>query len=205
LYPNLLLALTYAFAAAVQPGPFQAFIVSQALGKGWRGAWPAALAPLISDVPVIVIVLLALSRVSETMISGLRLGGGVLLLFLAWGSYRSWRDDREEATADAKPEGTTLLKAVFVNLLGPGPWLGWSLIMGPLLLDSWRRSRVEGVLLVLVFYVTMVASLIGIILLFSGARSLGPRVRRMSIGFSALALAGFGVAQVWIGVRALGG
>ena len=31
----LIFGITYAFAAAVQPGPFQTYIISQTLNRGW--------------------------------------------------------------------------------------------------------------------------------------------------------------------------
>ena len=58
----LLQGLGYGFAAAVQPGPFQTYVMSQALERGWRRALPAALAPLISDGPIIALTLLVLTR-----------------------------------------------------------------------------------------------------------------------------------------------
>ena len=50
--------LGYGFAAAVQPGPFQTYVLSQALNRGWRRALPMALAPLLSDAPIITLMLL---------------------------------------------------------------------------------------------------------------------------------------------------
>jgi threonine/homoserine/homoserine lactone efflux protein len=43
--------ITYAFAAAVQPGPFQAYLISLTLVTGWRRTLPAVFAPLLSDIP----------------------------------------------------------------------------------------------------------------------------------------------------------
>lgn len=197
--PGVVFALGYAFAAAVQPGPFQAYVVSQALSRGWRRALPVAFAPLLSDIPVIAVVLLVLSRVSERMIQGLQIGGGLLLLYLALGAYRSWRRGPDDAPAPTGSDGMTLLKAVSVNFLGPGPWLGWSLVMGPLLVEAWRRDPAEGAAIVAAFYATMVLTLMAIIALFAGARRLGPRVRRASVGVSALALALFGLYSLWQG------
>jgi threonine/homoserine/homoserine lactone efflux protein len=47
----LTIGVTYAFAAAVQPGPFQAYLISLTLVNGWRRTLPAVLAPLLSDFP----------------------------------------------------------------------------------------------------------------------------------------------------------
>jgi len=48
--------VVYGFAAAVQPGPFLAFLISLALSCGWRRALPGVLAPLLSDGLIIVLV-----------------------------------------------------------------------------------------------------------------------------------------------------
>ena len=53
------------------------------------------------------------------------------------------------------------------------------------------------------FYATMVASTAVILIPFAGARTLGPRVGRAMLGLSALALAAFGVFQVWAGSASL--
>ncbi|MDP2884326.1 MAG: hypothetical protein Q8P51_04810 [Ignavibacteria bacterium] len=58
----LIQGATLGLAAAVQPGPYQTYFMSQALNYGWRRALPAALAPLISDGPIILLTLLVLSQ-----------------------------------------------------------------------------------------------------------------------------------------------
>ena len=42
------LGATLAFAAAVQPGPFQTFLIAETLARGWRRTLPACLGPLYS-------------------------------------------------------------------------------------------------------------------------------------------------------------
>jgi threonine/homoserine/homoserine lactone efflux protein len=95
----------------------------------------------------------------------------------------------------------TVLKAALVNILNPAPYLGWSLVMGPLLLAGWRETPANGIALLVGFYGTMVISLAGIIVLFAAARNLGPQVSRALLGVSALALACFGVYELWLGTR----
>ena len=89
-----ILGATFAFAAAVQPGPFQAFLISRTMTRGWAGAWPAAFAPLLSDGPIIVLVLLVLSALPPLLSPILRIAGGLFLLYLAFGAWRSWRSAR---------------------------------------------------------------------------------------------------------------
>jgi threonine/homoserine/homoserine lactone efflux protein len=198
----VILGMTYAFAAAVQPGPLQAYLISQALSHGWRRTLPAALSPLISDGPIIALVLLALSRLPPWLIPTVRLAGGVLLLYLAFAAARTWKAQGSGQAAQKRAEPRSLLGATTVNLMNPGPYLGWSLIMGPLLLKGWREDPVHGIALLASFYSVMVLSLAGLIVLFAAARGLGPRVSRALVGVSALALAGLGCWQFWAVVAA---
>jgi threonine/homoserine/homoserine lactone efflux protein len=193
----LIIGMTYAFAAAVQPGPLQAYIISQTLSHGWRRALPAACSPLLSDGPIIVLVLLVLSHLPAWLIPAVRLAGGVLLLLFAFLAARSWwRFDAARAVpVGARPR--SLLGATAVNLMSPGPYLGWSLVMGPLLLKGWREAPANGLALLAGFYGVMVLSMAVIIVLTGAARGLGPRANRAMIGASALALAGLGTWQLW--------
>ncbi len=193
----LILGITYAFAAAVQPGPLQAYVASQTLTHGWRRTLPAAFSPLLSDGPIIVLVLVVLTRLPAWLIPGLRLAGGVLLLGLAAAAARTWWRWKTAPPAQETRPPRSLLGATVVNLLNPGPYLGWSLILGPLLLKGWRETPAHGVALLAGFYGTMVTSMLGFIVLVGTARGLGPRANRNLIGASALALAALGVWQLW--------
>jgi threonine/homoserine/homoserine lactone efflux protein len=193
----LILGMTYAFAAAVQPGPLQTYLISQTLSHGWRRTLPAAFSPLFSDGPVIVLVLLVLSRVPVWMAQGLRLAGGVFVLYLAWGAVNAWRAYDAQQMA---PAPSSLLRAALVNVLNPNPYISWSLVLGPLLLKAWREAPAHGVALLAGFYGTMVLALAGTIVLFAAARNLGPRVTRVLIGLSSVALAGFGCYLLWSGI-----
>ena len=193
----LIIGMTYAFAAAVQPGPLQAYIISQTLSHGWRRALPAACSPLLSDGPIIVLVLLVLSRLPAWLIPTVRLAGGALLLVFAFLAARAWWRFDAGRAAPTQSEPRSLLGATAVNLMSPGPYLGWSLVMGPLLLKGWREAPANGIALLAGFYGVMVLSMAGIILLAGAARGLGPRANRAMIGLSALALAGLGVWQLW--------
>ena len=199
----LIFGITYAFAAAVQPGPFQAFIISQTLSKGWRSTLPASLAPMLSDAPIITLVLLVLSNVPDIMVNILQLAGGLFLLYLAYGAYKSWLSFDENKILQKQSGQQTLFKAAIVNLLNPNPYIGWSLIMGPLLIEGWRETPANGIALILGFYISLTLFTSGIIILFAAARKLGPKVSKISIGISALALGCFGIYQIFMGINIL--
>ena len=192
----LLIGSGFAFAAAVQPGPLQAFLLSSVAQKGWQRTLPAAFCPLLSDGPIVLLVLFALNRIPEGMSRVLQAAGGIFLLYLAWASYRQWR--AQAATASESDDSTprTLLQAAMVNLLNPNPYLAWSLVIGPVVLAAWRQSPANAAALVVAFYATMVVVLACMILLFGTTRFLGPGGRRALILVSAVTLAALGVYQL---------
>ena len=200
----VLQGLGFGFVAAMQPGPFQAFVLSQSLQRGWRHTLPAALAPLISDGPIIALVLLVLTQVPAWFQRALSIAGGLFMIYLAWGIYVSWRSSGREAAGlvDASAAGRGLLKAAFTNVLSPGPYLFWSLVTGPILLAGWRQAPANGVGFLAGFYGAMVVSSASLIVLFGAARQLGPRVSRALLGLSGLTMFGFGFYQLWRGFLA---
>lgn len=200
MFVYLIFGITYAFAAAIQPGPFQTFIISKTLENGWKKTLPAAFAPVISDGPIILLVLFILSKIPPELIRFLQIGGGLLLLYLAYSSFRFFINFENLKKPGENKTDNTLLKAVLVNLLNPAPYIGWSLIMGPMFIKGYQETAIKGIVLIASFYITIVICQMGIILLFGLARNLGPKVTRITLGIAAVGLAAFGVYLLWQGM-----
>ena len=195
----ILQGIGYGFAAAVQPGSFQTYLISQSLTKGWKRTLPAALAPLISDGPIIGLCLLILSQVPAWLQQFLYLAGGLFVLYLAYGAYKSWKNFEPNIPSGEAGTQQSVLKAVLINLLNPNPYIFWSLVTGPILLAGWRATPAQGIGFLAGFYITMILSLCTIIIVFGSARQLGPKVSQSLLGISAIALFGFGLYQLWLG------
>jgi threonine/homoserine/homoserine lactone efflux protein len=199
----LVMGITYGFASAVQPGPLQTFLISRTLIHGWRQTFPATLAPLVSDIPIVFLTMLILNKVPVWMGNILHLAGGLFLLYLAWGAYRSFRTYSFDENRILQSSGQNFFKAVTVNLLNPNPYLAWSLVMGPLLLKAWQETPVNGLALMAAFYGAMISANIVIIFAFAAIGKLGPKLNKILIGISVVALAGFGLYQLWLGLSAI--
>ena len=193
----VLQGIGYGFVAAVEPGPFQTYLISQTLTRGWRRALPIALAPLISDGPVVLLVLFVLSRVPESLQRFLYIASGLFILYLARNAFLTWRDFDTLATSTPQLGRQNLLKAAMMNALSPGPYVFWSLVTGPILLAGWREAPAHGIGFLAGFYGALVASLAGLILVFGTARQFGPKVTRALLGVAAVVLVGFGLYQLW--------
>lgn len=193
----LVLGGGFAFAAAIQPGPLQAFLIARVAADGWRRTLPAALAPVVSDGPIAAVVLLLLHTVARGLESVLQATGGVVYLGFAVATWLEWRRAGAGASRQPRSSPRTLLEAVAVNLVNPGPYLGWSLILGPLALEAWSESPGRVGALIGGFYVVMVATLAAFILLVGTTTFLGARARRALLLVSAAALAAIALYSLW--------
>ena len=201
----LLLGGGFGFAAAVQPGPLQAFLLTRAASDGWRRTLPAALAPVLSDGPIAALVLLVIGRLPATGQQALRVSGGLLLLYLAWAAYREARTPSGTAASAHVSPPRTLLQATTVNLLNPNPYIGWALVMGPAAVSAWHQSATHAVALVAAFYGVMVVGLAALIALASTARLLPPKGQRTLALASTAVLAALGVHQLVVGFLRVAG
>jgi threonine/homoserine/homoserine lactone efflux protein len=197
----------FGIAAALQPGPLQAFLFSRVTRAGWVRTLPAAFAPIFSDGPIAAFVLLVLVRVPQTVQAALQLAGGVLLLYLGIGAYRDWRRRAGESSEfdSAVSAPRTIAQAVAINIFNPNPYLGWSLVLGPEAMNAWRQAPRLAVIFVAAFYITMVATIALTIVAFGATRAFGPRAQRTFVLVSAVLLASIGVLQLVDGIRRLRG
>jgi len=196
----LLQGLTLGFAAGAQPGPFQAFLINQSLTRGSRKTLLMGFAPLISDGPIVVAALLLLSQVPGWFQRALQIVGGLFVLYLSYSAYQTWRNFQEDVPPTLPSGNNDLLRAATMNLLSPGPYIFWSTVIGPLVIQAWEISFWSAVALVGVFYTAMIGLNMVLILLFGQAARFGNQVRKAMLGISVLALAGFGLYQLWQGI-----
>jgi threonine/homoserine/homoserine lactone efflux protein len=193
----------FGFAAAVQPGPLQAYIVLQTVKNGWRRTIVFAIVPILSDLPIIVLVVFVLAAIPAIWVVGLRLVGGVFMIYLAANAVCSAGSMADVADEGGQSRRRGLLQAVMINLLNPNPYLYWGLVTGPILLTGWRESPWNGIGLIAGFYATLIFFNAMIILLVSSARRLNSQLRRILVVCSAAGLGFFGAYQIVKGAAAL--
>jgi threonine/homoserine/homoserine lactone efflux protein len=188
------------FPAAATPGPLQAFYLAQTMRSGWKRTLPAALAPLLSDGPIILLVLVVLTRTPDSFLRGLRIAGGLFILYLAFNAVKQFR--QQEAAQAILPDAShkSLFKAVVTNLLNPNPYIFWGVVSGPILIEAWRQSPAYGMGFLLGFYGTMITGLALLIMIFAAAGRFSLRAARLLSALSALVLFAFGLYQLWTGL-----
>lgn len=199
----ILRGLILGLPAAAQPGPFQAYLLSQTMKNGWRRTLPAAFAPLLSDGPIIILVVLLLTQLPPWFLRLVQIVGGAFLLYLAWRAWHTFRHEDFKGPVEARADvQQNLVEAGIMNALNPNPYIFWGLVAGPVLVQAWRQTPILGVSFLIGFYSALIGGFALQIVLFGTARRLGPSVSRALTGISALALLFFGIFQLWRGVVA---
>jgi threonine/homoserine/homoserine lactone efflux protein len=188
--------IVWGLYAAALPGPFQVFLLAQTLRVGWKRTLPAAFAPLLSDGPIIALLLIVLSQAPVWFLNALRLAGGIFILYLAYGAYRTFRSPLEEVVLEPGAGRQSLLKAALINLLNPNVYIFWGTIGAPIVLEGWSQSAWRGWSFFLGMYGTIVPATAAMIVLFGTTGRLKPAWRRNISGVLAALLLALGMFQL---------
>ena len=195
--------VAFALSATIMPGPFLAFLLSRSLQHGWKRTLPAALAPVLTDGPIIFLVLIVLTRLPKRFPDFLQIAGGLFILYLAKGVFSSMKTAESIQAPSGSEARKSLFQAVTMNLLNPNPYIFWSMVGGPIILSGWRESPGLGLSFMVGFFGTFVCGLSALIIVFATAGKINPKANRILRGISALALLGFGIYLVVSGIQKL--
>ena len=156
-------------AAGFSPGPLTFLVVSETLRHGLRAGVKVALAPVLTDLPIIVAAVLLLDRLlTYPAVYGIiALAGGLLLLQLGIGSLRIRAVDLQEPD----PQERSLWKGVATNLLNPNPYLFWISVGTPIILDAFQHSWTHSAAFAVVFFFFIVGSKMLLAKMVDGSRA----------------------------------
>lgn len=195
-----------ALPSIVAPSPLKIFLISRSLAYGWRATLPATLAPLVIDGPILMASLLVLNQIPPWYLNLLRLLGGVVIFIIAWRISRLLRATGPTLTASKQAGRQSFRQALGISIFNPNPYLLWSLIGGPIVLEAWRQvSPMAGVSFVVGFYVIFVLGLAGLVLLFGTAGRISAEANKVLNGVALLALVALGIYQIAVGLGGMVG
>jgi len=185
--------LALGVSASAAPGPFQAYLVNQTLLSGWRKSITISFAPLIADIPIVLISVLLLDQVPASLMDWISAAGGCFILYIAWKSWGQLRRFSQRPLDDPEPTTNNRLRnGILMNLLSPGPYAFWALVNGPLLISALNKSWFHGLAFIMGFYGALIACFMAIAIIFSYARKLGQRYVQGLLLISIIILVLFG-------------
>jgi threonine/homoserine/homoserine lactone efflux protein len=195
----ILPAISLGFSATSMPGPMQAYLLNVTLNYGWRRGLLIIFSPLIIDGPIILLTVFVLGSIPDWAIQAIRVVGGLLLLWIAWGAWQQLRAGVSFAAGEDKLKGNVstpkiLGTALAMNAVSPGPYLFWSTVNGPLLLQALDISIWAALAMLIGFYGTFLGGLALLVIVFSKLGTISPNVTAYLLVLTMALL-------IWFGTR----
>ncbi|WP_456483471.1 LysE family translocator [Methanopyrus kandleri] len=169
---TLTVGIALGVSGGLAPGPLQALIVAETLGNGLRAGLAVAVVPVITDGPLVTAAGLAAARLPGWVLRYLGLAGSAVLAYMGLSLIRE-KDSVESARSEGA--GSSLRRAILVNLLNPHPYVFW-LTVGSSMMGS-ARSLPEMVAFPVGFFLGIVSTQAGIAVVVHRALSLTPAER----------------------------
>lgn len=160
--------ITLGLAAGMAPGPLMTLVIAQTLRHGIREGLLAAIAPLVTDVPIVLLLFFVLRELPGLLLGGLGMVGALYALFLAYETART--DTLEEVAAETAP--SSLRRGALANFLNPHPYLFWGTMGVPYVLGVQEKSVVAPWGFIASFYLLLVGSKVAVAVVAGRYRSL---------------------------------
>ena len=156
-------------SAGIAPGPLFALVIAETLRHGVRSGLRVALAPLLTDLPIVIVTVFVLSRLSnfDGVLGAISLVGGLVVLWMAYESLVTKPID-----PDAPPqEPKSLRKGIIVNALSPHPYLFWFTVGAPTTLKAAEQSTLSPWAFIGGFYVCLIGAKVGLAVITARSKS----------------------------------
>jgi len=170
-------AAAFGLSGGLSPGPLLALVLTETLSYGRRAGLAVAVAPLLTDGPIIAAAVFLFRRIEDSgpALGIVSLAGGCLLGTWGVAGLRARAPVIGEAPTNARVWGS-LAKGMAANFLNPSPYLFWLTVGAPLLVRAAEPGWGMAALFLGVFYLGLVGSKAVLAVLVARSRSvLGSR------------------------------
>jgi threonine/homoserine/homoserine lactone efflux protein len=147
------------------PGPLLMLVISETLQHDMKAGFKIALAPMITDLPIIILTLFIFSKLSNFhhLLGVISLIGGVFILIMGYQSLCI--KGVEINLKERKPK--SLIKGVLANVTNPNPYLFWLSVGAPTMTKAINQNIYTALVFIISFYFFLVGSKI-LVALFIG-------------------------------------
>jgi threonine/homoserine/homoserine lactone efflux protein len=161
--PFLMSGILFGLAAGISPGPLLTLVISETLRHNRKAGIRVALAPIVTDLPIVLLSVFILTRLSNYNwpLGILSMLGGLFIGYLAYESItiKGVELNLEDARAQS------LRKGIIANFLSPHPYLFWISVGAPTTLRAYSVNLPSAILFVLGFYICLIGSKITVALI----------------------------------------
>lgn len=201
---TVLIALVLGLFAGMAPGPYTTMVAATGLERGFRAAFPLALAPLLTDILPLLATVYLLTSLTPQAVAVLGFVGGAVVAAIGVRLLMRYRGSVQLEAAGAPPT-IRFWHVVTGTLFSPAPWLFWLGVASPILIRRWDQDWRLGVVFLVVLFGTNMGSASALAYAAShGRRVLAPYWRQRILRFMGIGLVlagGFLVLQAATGER----
>lgn len=146
----------FGLTAGLSPGPLLALVISETVKHNRAAGIKVALAPLVTDIPIILLALLIFFRLNEyDLIMGIiSIAGAIFLVYLG---YECFRAKVIGININQQHQGA-LIKGIVANALNPHPYLFWITVGIPIALKAYRTGSGAVISYFISFYALLIGS-----------------------------------------------
>ncbi len=199
----LTIGVVLGLSAGLAPGPLLTLVISETILHDIRAGIRVALAPLVTDPPIILLTVFILSKLSNFhgILGVISLVGGFVVLGMGIKGLKS--KGLEFNIQKTRPR--SLLKGILVNFLSPHPYLFWLSVGAPTMTRANELHIFAAAAFVISFYVLLSGSKIVLAVLVGKSKTiLKGRVYIYTMKFLGLALCALAVFLFKDGLDLLG-
>jgi threonine/homoserine/homoserine lactone efflux protein len=199
----LIIGAVLGLSAGFAPGPLLTLVISETLQHDIKSGVKVALAPIITDLPIIILTLFILAKLSNfhNILGIISLTGGFFILFMGYESIRT--KGVELNLQETKPQ--SLIKGILANALNPHPYLFWFSVGAPTMTKAMSQNIIAPLAFISSFYALLVGSKILLAILVGKSKSfLGGNVYIYTMRFLGLILCVLAFALFRDGLKLLG-
>ncbi|MCK5099832.1 MAG: LysE family transporter [Desulfobacteraceae bacterium] len=190
-------------SAGFAPGPLLTLVISETLQHDIRAGIKVAIAPIITDLPIIILTMFVLSKLSNfhNILGIISLTGGCVILFMGYESIRTKGTEVNLQEIKIKP----LTKGVLANFLSPHPYLFWFSVGAPTMTKAISQDISAPFAFIISFYIFLVGSKIALAIITGKSKSfLSGTVYIYIMRFLGLVLCVLAIVLFYDGLEMLG-
>jgi threonine/homoserine/homoserine lactone efflux protein len=165
----LITGTVFGLTAGISPGPLLTLVITETIKHNKAEGIKVAIAPLLTDIPIIVITLLVLSKLAnfDPILGTIAILGGIFVAYLGYESIKT--KGLEIDIQNVKPQ--SIKRGIIVNALSPHPYLFWLTVGAPITFKAYQSSLSAALAFIIAFYVLLVGSKVGVAMLVDKSRN----------------------------------
>ena len=147
---------TLGLVAGITPGPLLTLVITETMKYNRREGMKIALAPVLSDLPIVTLSLLILAKMSsyDNILSAISFLGSGFLIYMAYETIKIKSTQLNIESAETH----SFKKGILANILSPHVYLFWILVGAPITLKAFKINIISSILFILGFYIFITGS-----------------------------------------------